>query len=258
MKDLREDTREELKYMIEHYPFLTANCTGHPPTAAPAYALFTRNNPQEPIMLTGSNLKEIDPNKPLIIFIQGWLTELTSSRNVKLKEAYLKRYDCNFVIIDWSKLAFQPYSSAFCDVKSLGLQISKFVCTIFRQLQIPLGDMHVIGHTMGGQIAGSLGQNTQLQCKEKLGRITALDPAGHLFQNLMEKDRLDKSDALFVDVIHADESTLGTWLNCGHVDFHPNCGLLQPGCPSTSQITNDTLVTDGKLLKKKVRVLSPI
>jgi len=49
--------------------------------------------------------------------------------------------------------------------------------------------------------------------------------------------RLDASDAQFVDVIHSNgapivEGGAGLRQASGHVDFYPNGGDYQPGCPS--------------------------
>ena len=82
----------------------------------------------------------------------------------------------------------------------------------------------------------------------QLGRITGLDPSGPLFYSVTTADRLDSSDAQFVDVIH----TAGHWVGSygaldnvynaiiqqigyhqqsGHVDIWPNGGSApQPGC----------------------------
>jgi hypothetical protein len=40
-----------------------------------------------------------------------------------------------------------------------------------------------------------------------------------------------KSCAEFVDAIHTDVNFIGTRNRIGHVDFYPNDGGLQPGCP---------------------------
>ena len=51
-----------------------------------------------------------------------------------------------------------------------------------------------------------------------------MDPSGPLFHSVGRADRLDPSDAQFVDVIH----TAGKWVGnddlLGHVDFFPNGG----------------------------------
>lgn len=62
-----------------------------------------------------------------------------------------------------------------------------------------------------------------------------LDPAGPLFESQDPKDRLDSTDADFVDVIHSNGETLifgglGSWQPMGHVDFYPNGGRMQKGC----------------------------
>ncbi|KAJ8966505.1 hypothetical protein NQ317_019650 [Molorchus minor] len=69
---------------------------------------------------------------------------------------------------------------------------------------------------------------------KKIGRITALDPAGPKFENpLMTPDKeLTETDAEFVDVIHTDVQLSGYAAPIGHVDYYPNDGAHQPGCPS--------------------------
>lgn len=44
---------------------------------------------------------------------------------------------------------------------------------------------------------------------------------------------LDPSDALFVDVIHGNSGILGKLFPVGHVDFFPNSGIFQGGCPAS-------------------------
>jgi hypothetical protein len=62
---------------------------------------------------------------------------------------------------------------------------------------------------------------------------SALDPAGPDFYQSETPDRLDSSDALFVDVIHTDGASnivsgFGYLNALGHVDFYPNGGSAQP------------------------------
>lgn len=62
--------------------------------------------------------------------------------------------------------------------------------------------------------------------------ITGLDPAGPGYSNIPESDRLDAGDAKLVDVIHTFAKVLSLAQPQGHVDFYPNGGRLQPGCPN--------------------------
>lgn len=63
-----------------------------------------------------------------------------------------------------------------------------------------------------------------------------MDPAGPLYETYDPRIRLDPTDAIFVDVIHSNAKKLvdmgaGMYTPCGHVDFYPNGGQEQPGCP---------------------------
>jgi len=75
----------------------------------------------------------------------------------------------------------------------------------------------------------------------------------------VDRDRsagLNPSCADLVDVIHTD-SLLGLFTAVGHIDFYPNGGHNQPGCPSESlemlyDWQNFTLInSDTELSSKK-------
>ena len=61
--------------------------------------------------------------------------------------------------------------------------------------------------------------------KQKIGRISGLDPAAPLFEDMPTFVRLDPSDALFVDVIHSDAGN--NVLNFGKSEFKkPQISLI--------------------------------
>lgn len=60
---------------------------------------------------------------------------------------------------------------------------------------------------------------------------TGLDPAGPGFNEAPEWSRLDPGDATIVDIIHTSMQVLSLSHPVGHVDFYPNGGRSQPGCP---------------------------
>lgn len=64
----------------------------------------------------------------------------------------------------------------------------------------------------------------------KLPRITGLDPAFPGFITPVLDDKLDKTDAEFVDVYHTNAFMQGKVEESGHVDFYINGGVIQPGC----------------------------
>lgn len=57
-----------------------------------------------------------------------------------------------------------------------------------------------------------------------------MNPAGPLFDVNNPAERLDFTDAEYVEVIHTESSTFGIEAPIGHVNFYPNGGHSQPGC----------------------------
>lgn len=77
-----------------------------------------------------------------------------------------------------------------------------------------------------------------------------------VFNELDVEHRLDLADAAFIDVIHTKNSLLPM----GHVDFFPNGGLSQPGCPDPPGYIHcfRTSITDSKKHKTSKTVLKNI
>lgn len=71
-----------------------------------------------------------------------------------------------------------------------------------------------------------------------------LDPALPLFITASTRDKLDESDANFVDVIHSNALVQGKIERCGHADFYMNGGIIQPGCyqPDSSVFSKFTYI----------------
>ncbi len=136
-----------------------------------------------------------------------------------MKDELLKKEDLNIFLVDWQNHASGiDYFRAVYNVRLVAKEINKFIKEAF----ISSNKTHCIGHSLGAHICGYVGKEI------KLKRISGLDPAGPMFGQ-KSSERLDKTDAEFVDVIHSD-STLGFNSPIGHVDFYPNGGSSQPGC----------------------------
>lgn len=241
--ELPAQTLEELA-LIHSYKAVAGNCTNHKPGTIPRFLLFNRDHRETPIVLSSSNLDQVLPEKEVIVLIPGWLTSYVTPFIKEMRDAYLARYDCNLIIIDWSQIALQPYTYIYCEVPSIGLRAAKFLCQLSRTVELELNQMHVVGYSFGAQIAGYLGRYVRMQCDQDIGRITGLDAAGPLYESAAANKSLTKTDALFVDVIHTT-SSFGMWKNCGKVDFHPNCELRpQPGCHDPSPTVGSAPVAD--------------
>ncbi|XP_071444045.1 pancreatic triacylglycerol lipase-like [Hetaerina americana] len=193
----------------------------------------------------GSSL-QLMPDRPLPnlelptkIVVHGYSGRWDYPRVTKAKDAFLKKDDCNVVLVDWQVAARGPtYLRAVANAELVGRQVAHLLADMVTLGASPR-DMHIIGFSLGAQIAGFAGEGLK-ERGVKLGRITGLDPASFLFErtNLDTARKLDSGDAELVDVIHTDGSLLwtdgfGSLAPLGHVDFFPNGGQNQPGCSDT-------------------------
>ncbi|XP_060950171.1 lipase member H [Limanda limanda] len=137
--------------------------------------------------------------------------------------------DMNVIVVDWNKGAANlNYFTAVAYTREAAHNLTGFI----RTMEVggaSLSSVHLIGVSLGAHLAGFVGSNLE----GKIGRITGLDPAGPMFTSATTEQRLDPSDAMFVDVLHTDMNSFGLRGSHGHIDFYANGGADQPGCPKT-------------------------
>lgn len=87
-------------------------------------------------------------------------------------------------------------------------------------------------------MSGYIGRTIISRSKKslKLRRITGLDPANPAFFPSFFYQPLTHSNAEFVDILHTDANAYGQPYSTGTVDFWPNGGSKQPGCPAPNFI----------------------
>ncbi|XP_069354918.1 pancreatic lipase-related protein 3-like [Maniola hyperantus] len=90
--------------------------------------------------------------------------------------------------------------------------------------------IHIVGHSLGSHIGGFTCKEFTRLTGQKIGRMTALDPAGPCFSHVDPELRLKRTDAQYVDVIHTDGGVYGLKDAIGHKDYYPNSGSEQPNC----------------------------
>ncbi|XP_063919431.1 phospholipase A1-like [Zophobas morio] len=196
------------------------------------YYLWPTNKAENYSIVNSTTINSLITGDALyIFFIHGW----TESRETKwyelLRNAFFKRNPHYYIIeVDWSVYAEKDYVIASYDTKFIGGFIGEFVVYLRKNFAIPLANILVVGHSLGGHISGFVGKKVQEMVKEKLPRIIALDPAGPLFENRPEGERLSPKDAVVVHVIHTNGGAFGFLEACGTIDFFPNNGTFQSGC----------------------------
>ncbi|XP_023864652.1 phospholipase A1 member A isoform X1 [Salvelinus sp. IW2-2015] len=194
------------------------------------YLLLTRKNTDCASLFSqdflSNNTSYFNSSQPTKIIVHGYSALGSKPSWVKqLAQALLRVQDANVVVVDWVYGASLAYNMVVENYKEVAIQIS----VLINQLQnhgCKLESFHFIGVSLGAHVSGFVGT----LFKGKIGRITGLDPAGPMFKRADTFDRLDPSDALFVEAIHTDSDYFGISIPVGHADFFLNGGMDQAGC----------------------------
>lgn len=191
--------------------------------------LYTRSNPRVPKL--GFEDGKVDVRKPLKVIIHGWLGSMLFTVYSDMRDAFLRKEDCNVVIFDWSK-SNGEFKKSVLNARLVGNMLGDILSYIYDTFD----HIHLIGHGIGAHLAGFAGKTIQsyTEGKSKIGRITAMDPTLPLFNGTSE--RLESTDATIVDVYHCDAYRFGFGDPIGTVDFYPNGGVAPlPGCNDAEQ-----------------------
>ncbi|XP_008552895.1 lipase member I isoform X1 [Microplitis demolitor] len=170
--------------------------------------------------------QNIDNSKPLAMYIHGYREHPSNESIQTVIGAYLDRGTDNILLVDWSDLSFDNYIILIQKIKDMARILSDTINSLV-ELGLDLENFHLIGHSMGAQMAGFIGRYT----KYELPRITGLDPASPGFY-YARAEHINNKSARFVDILHTDGGFYGALDNTGTADFFPNGGKRpQPGCP---------------------------
>ncbi|XP_069720832.1 lipase member H isoform X5 [Phaenicophaeus curvirostris] len=174
--------------------------------------LYTRQNPNCAVELDSTPSKYLDVTKKTTFIIHGY--RLTGSAPVwipDLVQLLLSVEDMNVIVVDWNQGATTLiYSHAAGNCKRVAEVLKKLIDEMLVD-GASLDSLHMIGVSLGAHISGFVGQ----MFDGALGRITGLDPAGPLYRGKPPSERLDPTDAQFVDVIHSDIDGL-QYFKCDH------------------------------------------
>ncbi|KAB0794898.1 hypothetical protein PPYR_11737 [Photinus pyralis] len=193
------------------------------------FYLYTNNQVEgEQIVVnkSSSNLLQTAFNVSLEtkILIHGYNSDMFLGVLNGIKTEYFKSGKLNVILIDWSDYAKGPcYPAAVWNCRMVGNCLSQLIDAI---RCISTSNVHLLGFSLGSHVAAFASN----YASKKVKRITGLDPALPGFATAANENKLDSSDADFVDVIHTNAFMQGTPLQSGHIDFFVNGGIIQPGC----------------------------
>ncbi|KAI4482537.1 hypothetical protein M0804_008390 [Polistes exclamans] len=205
--------------------------------------LFTRKD-KDGIHLTTKNLTSSGIFRkeklvhPVVILIHGFISSPNNSNYKNLAHVLLEKEDVHVISIDWKKGAcdgglsifrLPGYPEAVKNTKAVGKYVAYLTKILVENYEVPIQKIQVIGHSLGAHIAGFAGKEIQKSNIGKYIRITGLDPAGPLFWDKKCSDRLCKTDAEYVQILHTT-TFIGTDIRLGNIDFYINAGHTQPNC----------------------------
>ncbi|XP_034472928.1 pancreatic triacylglycerol lipase-like isoform X2 [Drosophila innubila] len=177
--------------------------------------------------IEGLTLQSSDPLK---VIIHGYNSSHSGTPNLELVPQFLQIPNISIISVDYSNLVPDPcYTQSVHNAHVVGRCIGYFLFPILNSNATVTEKLHLIGFGLGAHVA-SFAANYLSDLGLKVPHITALDPAKPLYVTTDLAERLDPSDADFIDVIHTDIFIYGLMQPVGHVDFFPNKGVVQPNC----------------------------
>uniref|UniRef100_A0A8C5ITC9 Lipase domain-containing protein n=1 Tax=Junco hyemalis TaxID=40217 RepID=A0A8C5ITC9_JUNHY len=180
--------------------------------------LYTRKNRDCAERLIENNVtasEYLNTTKKIVFVIHGYRpTGSPPAWLGDMQRLLLSSEDINLIIVDWNRGATTViYTTAVENCRKVAEILKNYI------------DQMLVRQSI---------ESVLNECEEHgLKGAQGLDPAGPSFTGEPPDHRLDPTDAQFVDVIHSDIDALGFRKPLGTIDFYPNGGMYQPGCPKT-------------------------
>ncbi|XP_041986254.1 lipase member H-like [Aricia agestis] len=168
-------------------------------------------------------------NKRTMLFVSGFLDSPLFPFTRMMADAYSK-LGYNVLSLDTLKFTTVDYPIASRLARPVGKHTAEMLVNLTRSGLDPK-KLELVGISLGGQTISFIAKHYHRMTGVKIARITGLDPAGPCFRNLGADQRLDASDADFVDIIATNIDGYGMAAPVAHVQFYVNGGEFQPGGP---------------------------
>ncbi|XP_034489471.1 phospholipase A1 [Drosophila innubila] len=176
------------------------------------------------------------PKRPTVIFITGWTSTIDRSNSGPVAKAFACRNDTNFMVLDAANFIRTFYTWSALNTDEIGLYLAKALLKLNRRYVT--NNVHLVGHSLGAQIAGAAGRYFKELSGSMLPRVTGLDPANPCFYDGNALNGAGSGDAKYVDLIISNPGVLGTSEDAGDGNFFVE-GLvpIKSGCRGLAAIT---------------------
>ncbi|KAG5668190.1 hypothetical protein PVAND_016140 [Polypedilum vanderplanki] len=187
-----------------------------------------------------------------VVYSFGYTKTLNDPLVTTIIASYSKNRMYNLIIVDYSAYStsnlsppsIPDYTATIKNVKQIGFLVGNALWNTFgMKLAI---NFQLVGHSLGAHLSAfinrAIANATDNSFHMKIPVIIGLDPAAPLFfpfgNSTTMNDPLKPSDAQIVYVIHTDSVYFGAPIKIGTIDFWPNGGSNQPGCPPFNPTTS--------------------
>ncbi|XP_072947741.1 lipase member H-like isoform X3 [Epargyreus clarus] len=170
---------------------------------------------------------DIDFSKKTMLYVGGFLDSPNFPLAINLGAVY-SDLGYNIMLLDTNMFTTVDYPIASRFMRPVGKHAATMLAEL-TNLGLDPKKLEIVGLSLGGQTASFIAKNYRLLTGVNIARLTGLDPAGPCFRNLGPEDRIDESDADFVDIVDTNIDAYGMAAPVGHVNFYVNGGEYQPG-----------------------------
>ncbi|XP_039748822.1 phospholipase A1-like [Pararge aegeria] len=168
----------------------------------------------------------VDFRRKTVVIALGYLDSTSFPISAMFANEY-EALDYNVIVVDNQRFATVHYYLASRLMRPVGKHVAEVLAQLTRAGLDPC-KTELLGFSLGGQTVSYIAKNYQQMTGRNISKITALEPAGPCFRTLSPHERLDASNADFVQVIHTNIDGYGMATRMGHVDFYVNGGEFQP------------------------------
>nr|XP_020755464.1 pancreatic lipase-related protein 2-like [Odocoileus virginianus texanus] len=180
------------------------------------FLLYTNENPNNYQRINITDLATVKASnfqldRKTRFVIHGFIDDGDSGWPTDVCKKMFKVEKVNCICVDWEHGAWTEYTQAVQNTRVVGAEIAFFIQGLSTELGYGPENVHLIGHSLGAQLAAEAGR----RLGGRVGRITGLwdhFPPRSLFTSA------------------ANVSGFGTIQKVGHLDFYPNGGKEMPGC----------------------------
>ncbi|XP_011882368.1 PREDICTED: phospholipase A1-like [Vollenhovia emeryi] len=204
--------------------------------------------------ITGQNMSindmctNVDSSKKVVFLTHGFLSSADTENFVELARQ-LRDKGYTVLGVDWRQGActggLPTYDNAVTNTVEVGRRVAGFAEKLVNECHVPLNNIIFIGHSLGAHVSGFAAKEIKKKNLGTVSLIIAADPAGPTLGSKECNDRLCKTDANCVKVLHTS-SMFGMTQPVGHLDLQFNGGSSQPDCilPTCSHSAAVVYITD--------------